>query len=145
MAYTDLGTDYFTTRMGSEAWDNAEDTDKTKALGHATKIIDNLNYLGQKLETDQENQFPRYGQTDVPSDIVNACCEIALALLDGVNPELEFENLMQTHSGYANVKSTYNRDQLPEHILAGVPSVTAWRYLKPWLADSRSIIMNRVQ
>ena len=143
--YADTGTDYFTTRMGSDAWDNAEDTDKLKALGHATKIINNLNYLGIKADITSEDAFPRYGQTEVPTDIVYACCEIALALLDGVNPELELENLMQTHSGYANVKSTYNRDQLPEHVLAGVPSSTAWRYLKPWLIDGRSIIMNRVQ
>lgn len=144
--YTDPGTGdiYFATRMGSDAWDNADTVDKTKALGHATMIIDNLNFLGEKLDSTQENQFPRYGQTDTPTDIINACCEIALALLDGINPELEYENLMQTHAGYANVKSTYTRDQLPEHILAGVPSSTAWRFLKPWLADSRSIDMNRV-
>lgn len=144
--YTDPGTGdiYFATRMGSDSWDTAEVEDKTKALGHATMIIDNLNYLGTKLDETQENAFPRFGQTDVPNDIVVACCEIALSLLDGINPELELENLMQTHSGYANVKSTYNRDQLPEHILAGVPSSTAWRYLKPWLTDNRSIVMNRV-
>lgn len=145
MSYTDAGGGdaYFATRVGSDAWDSAETTDKDKALAHATRIIDNLNFVGTKADATQENQFPRYGQTDVPNDIIMACCEIALALLDGVNPELEFENLMQTASGYANVKSTFNRDQLPEHILAGVPSVTAWGYLKPWLTDNRNLRLIR--
>lgn len=145
MTYTDVsgGDAYFSTRVGSDAWDEAETADKEKALGHATRIIDNLNFLGTKAVETQDNAFPRYGQTDVPTDIVNACCEIALALLDGINPELELENLMQTASGYANVKSTFNRDQLPEHILAGVPSSTAWLYIKPWLKDNRSVNMIR--
>jgi hypothetical protein len=146
MAYIDAsgGDAYMATRVGSDAWDEAETADKDKALGHATRIIDNLNYLGMKAVADQENAFPRHGQTDVPSDVLNACCEIALALLDGVNPELELENLSQVASGYANVKTTFNRDSLPEHILAGVPSSTAWRYLKPWLQDNRSVNMIRV-
>jgi hypothetical protein len=143
--YADVaaGDEYFASRVGSDAWDDSEDSDKIKALGHATRIIDALNILGQKAEADQDNQFPRYGQTDVPVEIINATCEIALALLDGINPELELENLSHTQTGYANVKSTFNRDQLPEHTLAGVPSVTAWRLLKPWLPDNRSVSMVR--
>lgn len=139
--YTDSGTatEYFATRVGSDAWDEAESTDKDKALAHATRIIDALNFLGQKLDPTQENAFPRFGQTEVPADIINACCEIAYALLDGINPELELENLSQTMTNYASVKTTFNRDVLPEHIVAGVPSSVAWRYLKPWLQDSRSI------
>ena len=145
MAYTDAGTDYFATRVGSDAWDSAENTDRDKALGHATRIIDSLNFLGQKLDAGQENAFPRFGQTDVPNDIIFACCEIALALLDGINPEFELENLSQTSTKYANVSTTFNRDSLPEHILAGVPSSTAWRYLKPWLQDNRNVTLVRVQ
>jgi len=145
MAYADAsgGDTYFAARIGSDAWDNSETVDKDKALAHATRIIDTLSFLGSKAESSQENQFPRYGQSDVPTSIIYACCEIALALLDGINPELELENLSQISSGYANVKSTFNRDQLPEHILAGVPSSTAWRLLKPWLVDNRSIVMIR--
>lgn len=146
MSYTDAsgGDAYFATRVGSAAWDDSETADKEKALAHATRIIDNLNFLGIKLDDTQENAFPRHGQTDVPTDIINACCEIALSLLDGVDIELELENLSATSSGYANVKTTFNRDTLPEHILAGVPSSTAWRYLKPWLQDNRSVTLVRV-
>lgn len=145
MAYTDAsgGDAYFATRVGSDAWDTAETTDKDKALGHATRIINSLNYQGQKADPAQEDAFPRHGQEDVPSSIIFACCEIALALLDGINPELELENLSLNATNYANVKSTYNRDQLPEHTLAGVPSSTAWRHLKPWLHDNRSMNMVR--
>jgi hypothetical protein len=145
ISYADVSTGdaYFSTRTGSDAWDDAESADKEKALNHATRIVDTLNFVGIKADSTQENQFPRHGQTDVPDDIIFATCEIALALLDGVNPELELENLSQTNSGYANVKTTFNRDQLPEHILAGVPSSTAWRHLKPWLHDNRNLKLIR--
>ena len=138
-ADTGGGDAYFATRVGSDAWDEAEVTDKTKALGHATRIIDSLSFMGQKLDPTQENAFPRFGQTDIPEDVLNACYEIAIALLDGINPDLEFENLSQTSTHYANVKTTFNRDTLPEHTVAGVPSPVAWRLLKPWLYDNRSV------
>lgn len=143
--YADASTAdaYFATRVGSDAWDDAEPTNRDKALAHATRIIDALNIVGVKADSTQENQFPRHGQIDVPEDIIFATCEIALALLDGVNPELELENLSQTASGYANVKTTFDRSQLSEHILAGVPSSAAWRYIKPWLVDNRSIGLTR--
>lgn len=136
------GDEYFASRVGSDAWDDSEPSDKEKALGHATKIIDRLNYAGTPATAD--NAFPRTGYEDVPTEIKDACCEIALALLDGINPELELENLMQVQSGYANLKTTFDRSQLPEHILAGVPSSTAWRLLKPWIVDSRSLKLTRV-
>lgn len=135
---------YFDERLNVDAWDDASSADQTKALAQATKIIDQLNYRGEKYDEDQENQFPRGDDIEVPQDIKDACSEIALALLDGVDPELEFENLKMTSQGYANVRSTYDAIAVPEHFLAGVPSVTAWRYLKPYLKDASAIDMSRV-
>jgi len=135
---------YFTTKLNTESWDEASDEEKTAALTMATDSIDRLNYLGEKTDPDQENQFPRDADTIVPEDIQKACAEIALRLLDGVDPEIEFENLSMVSQGYANVRSTYDRSQLPPHLVAGIVSVTAWRFLKPFLRDWRGLAINRV-
>jgi hypothetical protein len=138
------GDTYFSERLNADAWDDASDSDKTKGLAQATKIIDQLNYRGEKASSTQDNQFPRDDDTAVPQDIKDACCEIALALLDGVDPELEADNLRMTSQGYANVRSTYDVVAASEHLLAGVPSITAWRYLKPYLKDANAVDLSRV-
>ena len=137
-------TAYFANRLNTDAWDDAEDEDCEKALLMATDAIDRLNFLGEKASSVQENQFPRLGDTTVPVDIQEACAEIAMRLLDGVDPELEFENLAMVSQGYANVRSTYDRTNPPEHIVAGIPSVTAWRKIKPYIRDPRGLGLNRV-
>lgn len=130
--------------LNTEAWDNADATTQTKALTMGTKAIDQLNYRGDKAEDSQVNQFPRAEDTDVPDAIVNASVEIALRLLDGVDPELEYENLRMIAQGYSNVRSTYDSMQIARHIVAGIPSITAWRYLFPYLRESNSVELNRV-
>lgn len=140
---TDANT-YFDTRLFTSIWDNASETDQIAALTMATQAIDNLNFLGELTEDDQENQFPRYEDDSVPTAIVNACCEIALSLIDGKDPEMEFENLTMSDFIYGEVKTKYNRRLLPEHIVAGIPSITAWRLLLPYIRDPRSIKMERL-
>lgn len=135
---------YFANRLNTEAWDNASGTNRSKALAMATDAIDRLNFLGEKTVSNQANQFPRNDDTVVPTDIKEACAEIAIRLLDGVDPELEYENLHMVSQGYANVKSTYDRSSPLEHIVAGIVSITAWRKLKPYIRDVRSIAVVRV-
>ena len=135
---------YFNTRLHTQPWDCAIDDEKTKALAMSTKIIDRLNYEGEKTNEAQVNQFPRDADIDVPQDIKDATAEIALSLLDGVDPELEFENLAMITQQYGTIKSTYDRSINQEYKMAGVPSMTAWRMLKPYLRDSQGIDLNRV-
>lgn len=138
------GDTYFAGKLFADAWDNATDAEKDKSLLQATRIIDRLNFKGEKTDDTQELQFPRDDDTAVPDDIKDASCEIAYALLDGVDPELEFDNLNMVSQGYANVRSTYDRQAPAEHLVAGVPSVTAWRYLLPYLRDTRAVDLSRV-
>jgi len=135
---------YFSNRLQADAWEDASDADKDKGLNMATLAIDRLNFLNEKASESQENQFPRGSDTTVPLDIQYACAEIAKALLDGVDPEIEYENLTMQSQGYANVRSTYDRTQPPEHIVAGIPSITAWRYLKPYLRNGKVFNMGRI-
>ena len=170
-ATVEEATEYFAGRLHTEAWDDLEDTQavpevpadpladppivgspaiefaynpqKQKALTHATRILERLNYAGDKTDTSQEFQFPRTPDTAIPQDVKDACCELALSLLDGVDPDLEFENLRLTQQSMASAKSTYNRDSAVEHIAAGVPSVAAWRLIKPYLRDPNSFTLVR--
>lgn len=134
---------YMDGRLNTDAWEAASVADQTTALIQATTIIDRLNFVGCRTDEAQTLAFPRGGDTVVPEDIKNASHEIALALLDGVDPELEFENLFLNSQGYANVRSSYDGEIKQRHDVSGVPSVTAWRYLKPYLRDPNTMVMQR--
>ena len=147
--YTNADT-YFGTRLHVFAWDDASTADKTKALAEATARIDRLSFSGHLVADDQDLEFPRYygdeaeGDEVVPTDIKIACYECAYALLDGVDPELELENLAVLSQGLATAKTTYSRREAPEHIAAGIPSAYAWRFLKPYLAQGQTVRLNRI-
>jgi hypothetical protein len=157
--------EYFTNRLHSPAWLRAPVDDRPKALWAATMVIDALNYKGNKhtvytllavnanatateiraAEALQALEFPRGADTTVPESIRKASYEVAYALLDGKDPELELENLGITSQGYASVRTTYARNQVPiEHIINGVPSPQAWRWLKPFLREDDAVKLSRV-
>ena len=135
---------YFATRLHTDAWDAASDSNRNKALIEATRAIDLLNYNGDKTDSEQETEFPRGGDEVVPTDIQIASYEIAYALLDGVDMELEYRDLGAISEGYSSVRSTYDRTLAQEHIAAGIPSAAAWRRLKPYLRDGLSFKLSRV-
>lgn len=156
---------YFDGRLNENAWTDASPQDRTKSLLAATRIIDRLNFKGCKktvydlvtanaeatqeeinaASASQELQFPRDTDTEIPIEIKYACYEIAYALLDGIDPDLELENLAIISHGYASVRTTYSRSHNPpEHLNAGVPSATAWRFLRPFLREPGGITLSRV-
>jgi len=136
--------EYFDERLYSDAWNDASDADKLKALKMATRRIDKLSYIKNKYDESQDNQFPRGTDIDVPDDIKQACCELALALLNGLDINSEIDNLAVEGQGFANVKDTYNRTFVMDHIRAGIPSIEAWELLVPYLNDPRQVIIKRI-
>lgn len=140
-------------RLNVDSWEDAKDEDGSewgetgtycvKALAQATKIIDTLNYRGEKTSSSQTLAFPRGGDTEVPNDIKLACFEIALALLNDVDPDIEAENLNLVSQGYANIRATYDRNSANPNVIAGVPSMTAWKYLVPYLKDPMAVTILR--
>jgi hypothetical protein len=166
MAYAtiDEANAYFATRLYSEAWEDASQVDQQKALDTATRDIDRLNFAGYKhtvwlaleanscacdtvidaAELAQPLQFPRGSDETIPSDIKIACMEIALARLDGVDPEMELENLGVISQGYASVRTTYDRSSMQDYIKSGIASSAAWRYLKPFLRSPLDFTIKRV-
>ena len=96
-------------------------------------------------EEAQPLEFPRGSDETVPDDIRRACYEIAYSLLDGIDPATELENLAVTAHGYGLVRTHFERSQTPqEHILNGVPSVTAWNILRPFLRDGHARKLSRI-
>jgi hypothetical protein len=157
--------DYFSKRLHEYAWTEASASDHTKALWAATLIIDALNFKGVKkavydllaanpsasdeeirvANASQTLEFPRDSDTVVPEAVRIACYEISHSLLDGKDPEMELENLGITSQGFGSVRTSYNRTQIPiEHIINGIPSSQAWRYLMPFLRDDEAIRISRV-
>jgi hypothetical protein len=135
---------YFQGRLNSEVWDSASDTDKEKALASATRLIDRLNFEGAKTDPNQVAEFPRNGNETIPKEIGIAACEIAIALLDGVDCEKEIEKIHITNIRYAGVSETYDRSIAVEHWRAGIPSAVAWSYLRAFLHDPAQINFSRV-
>lgn len=170
MNFTYYGTvaeaiDYFANRLHTTAWDNADVTDRPKALLAATRIIDTLNFKGDKsavwvllqsnadataadkraADATQALQFPRDDDTDVPEDIRIACYEIAYALLDNKDPEIELENLRVNTESYGGTKTIYGHDSTyVEHLINMIPSALAWRTLRPYLRDENAVSLIRV-
>ena len=166
---------YFDDRLHETAWSLANADDQRKSLEEATKLINTLRYKGLKnavcvflianptvaddadngdsdalaqirvVEATQTNEFPRGEDTEVPQTIGWACSEIAYSLLDGIDPDLELENLAITTHKIATVQTSFNRDQEPLlHTLNGIPSAKAWKWLRPFLRDKDYIRMYRV-
>ncbi len=156
---------YFAKRLHEVAWSGASAVDREKALIAARSVIDALSFKGNKhsvytlsqatpsasqdtiraAEASQALEFPRGADTAVPEAVRVASYEIAYALLDGKDPELELENLAVNAMGYGAVKTSYERSQLPiEHIINLVPSSAAWRLLKPFLRDSDALKLSRL-
>jgi len=147
--YVDItfADNYFLSKLHTDAWDNATSEEKDQALMMMTSAIDNLQYIGSKAEESQDLEFPRQYdgvvETEVPDRIKMATCEGAISLLDGVDTNIEYENMHMTSQKYANVSSAYNGN-VSEHIIYGIPSGTAWRYIKPFLEEKQTIDLARV-
>lgn len=137
---------YFAERLNVSAW---ADPNKLAALQHATRLIDQVPLVDEKYEESQARQFPRSCDTEgeVPDEVNQACCETALALLQG--------KLLDTMEETAGVNAERVGDSSVDYevggrgVLAlsdetfGLGSVMAARLLAPWIADE-SVDLTRV-
>jgi len=137
-------TAYFSKRLNTRVWDTALYADREASLIQATRTIDKLNFAGELADAEQNLQFPRNDDTEVPIEIEYACYEIALALLDGYNSDQEVQTIGVLSESYSGVRTTYDGDFVAEHVRAGIPSIEAWEYLYPFLRDSRAVRISRV-
>jgi hypothetical protein len=128
--------EYFSSRLHADAWAEASDADKEKALAMATKAIDRQPLSGRKTVSSQPLAFPRYPDTEVPEAVKEACCEIALALLERGNSErrkLQQEGVQSFTLG--NMSEAY-----APGAGRGLLSQEAKELLRPWLLKAVNII-----
>ena len=128
---------FFATEYGYSAWSSA--TDKDLALNTATRLLDTLNYDGDKTSSTQDNEFPRDDETDVPDVIKKVCCLVAYSLIDGIEPEEELQTLNSTAFKYASVSDSRDTGWIPDFRVHGIPNAQAWNMLLPYLKDGSLI------
>jgi hypothetical protein len=89
-------------------------------------------------------EFPRGKDTAVPTEIEWACYEIALALIEGFDPEDAVDRMGVIRQAYSAVRTTYDSgSKAQEYLVYGIPTARVWRWLKPYLTDGRIIRMSR--
>lgn len=135
---------YFASMLEGQLWTFSDRLRRLQALTSATKRIDRLNFVGDKASADQPLQFPRGTDTLVPVDIEQATYELALALLKGVDPDTERDNLSAIVQAYGGLRSEFDRSSVPAYTAAGIPSATAWALLLPYLMPRREMVTRRV-
>lgn len=135
---------YLEGKYHNYAWVAATEAARTKAIITAGRLMDSLAYTGEKTDEAQEHQFPRNGDTVIPTDIKNACAEITFHILDGFDAEKELASLSLTSQGFASARSTWDRNIVPEHLRYGIPSAVAWGILKKQLRDVEAVQLTKV-
>lgn len=136
---------YFSQRLNTTQWDLALVNDRTAALSMATRAIDRLNFAGDKADEDQELQFPRDDDTEVPEAIRIAAYECALRYVDGVDLDHEARDIgVLANSTSAGTRTTFQEGTVAEHLRAGISSAEAWYYLLPFLRNPHDLTFSRV-
>jgi hypothetical protein len=72
-----------------------------------------------------------------------ACILIAVALLSGRDPEQEYMTLAHTSETFGKMSLTREAHDLPPHLLAGIPSLEAWRLIVPYVKIDQTITLSR--
>lgn len=144
MTVDEANTYVFENKLDSYPWDNVTDTQKGIALNLAAEAINRLSFKGSRTVTGQTHEFPRGGDTSFPAAIEKACAEIAFALIDGRNPEYDYESLRVSQDKVSGVEITSEVDVAQPHIAAGIPSATAWNMLTPYLRNIDTGRLERV-
>lgn len=134
---------YHGSMLEGQRWTYTDRLRRLQALVSATKRIDRLNFVGVKTVASQPLQFPRGTDTLVPVDVEQACYELALVLLRGVDPDTEHDNLSNTVQAYGGLRSEFDRSFVLPYIAAGIPSQTAWNLLLPYLEPRSEMKLRR--
>lgn len=135
--------EYFRFSLYSEPWDDASEETKEKALVSATRSIEKLSFRGIKTDEDQLLEFPRNGETVVPAAVKQACCEEALALLSGKNPEEIADQSNVTSHRFASVSTSYDTDVRKIWEEVGLMSKVAFDLLVPYIGSNELIRVER--
>lgn len=135
---------YFEGKFDIRAWVNATEDQRRRAITEAGRLIDSFAYLGSKTDSDQEHQFPRNGDTTIPTNMTYACAEIAYTILDGFDIDQHMSQLNLTSQGFGSARATWSRNDMPEHLKYGIPSLLAYSYMLPYFRRLGEIGVSKV-
>lgn len=144
-----FATAYFGDRLGTEAYDLANSATRVKALKQATLQIDQLPLIGTKYDETQVREFPRSVDEDGTIDdaVKMACCEVAIALLEGKTPSKLDKSVGRSSEQVGDVSVTYDGSRGKAGAFDdfdGLPSRLAAQLLAPWIAETLEIDLTRV-
>lgn len=130
---------YFSEQLDGQLWEVTTLDKKMKALTTATRAINNLRFAGSQTDATQPLEYPRNGDSTLPECLMQATAEEAIALLRGVDPNTEFGNIGVISRVFGKVRTDYSGRIAPPHVIAGIASFKAWRYLQPLLDPARGL------
>lgn len=150
-SYVDVAeaNEYFAERLESDAWTAAASVSgkQLASLKQATRMINQLNFVGRKAEDIQENEFPRDDETTIPREVKMATCEIAIALLRKVSLQTTSQTVGLTSKSVGDASQSFADSTAGMSIfsIAGnTNSMEAYRLLRPWLYPSTQVDLIRV-
>jgi len=135
---------YLDFHMKKRIWVYFED--KTSALVSASRIIDNLP-IKSVIDGIEITTRPLPIDQFAPESqrlIKEGCIEIALALADGIDPEMEYRQLTKTTQAYSVLRQQKNTEMMEPYIALGIPSFAAWTRLMRFIDLSRTVDLERV-
>jgi hypothetical protein len=135
---------YFETRYKTELWNTQTEDNKTRLLCDATRLIDALNYCGDKHNVNQQLEFPRGADVAIPQIIKDACCDIAFAILNGRDIEYDNELISLHISASDNGRLVVDPKEVSIAKIHNIPSIIAWYKLRPYLRDGSAITLVRI-
>lgn len=108
---------YFTGSLHADTWRSATDDEKARALVTASRLLDRQTWVGDVAVAGQALAWPRSGtgitgveDDAIPTKVVHAAFELALALLDGSAVQTEGNTSQKIESLRAgSVQITYFR------------------------------------
>lgn len=143
--YVDLATaqDYAQGQASADDWRAADADTQARAVVSATRLIDRQQWQGLPTAPDQLHAFPRTGLTypdgspvdsaTVPQQVLDGCCELAIALVGGSTAQDATSTDSTTRSLKAGSVEIVNFRTLPQGLRFPLP---AQELIGPWLAGA---------
>ena len=138
-------THYLSTDATRLAWDQLSDEDKAVLLIVSFEAIEQLVYRGRRTAKDQKTAFPRYPDTEVPTQIKHAQIANAVVMADTeYHKDVNFYNKLKSF-GIASYRIGNLSETLVDYWSTkgsgqGVYSQEALRLLQPYLQGGFRII-----
>lgn len=133
---------YLATRIGGSGWLSLPEASKLQYLTSAFDVIESLSFDGDKTDSEQENQFPRDGATEVPSAVINAEYQLAFCMWSqNYQPgRVTGRSLKRSKT---DVVETEYFEGVSDFTFEGVNCPRAYQLLSPYFTDPNGLELDR--